>query len=216
LCDFLCRLGGIRGVLTNVILKRIVRHRPTFMDEVDLIVGTSAGGLLTLLLASGYSTEECDEIYSFAAPHIFAYNPIRVLNPFRSKYSDRNKQEIMQYYFGERCFSDLVKTTCVIAFRLDGRKSRTHSFFNKEGWRPAVFSNMPRLHGIVEPDLKLKVWDAAMRTSAAPTYFPVFRGYTDGGIVANNPSILAVSKAMAHYPHLSPKNIAVLSIGMSM
>jgi patatin-like phospholipase/acyl hydrolase len=52
-----------------------------------------------------------------------------------------------------------------------------------------------------------------MRTSAAPTYFPVFRGYTDGGLVANNPSIVAVSKAMAHYPHVNPTNIAVLSLG---
>lgn len=52
-----------------------------------------------------------------------------------------------------------------------------------------------------------------MRTSAAPTYFPVFRGYTDGGLVANNPSMVAVTKAMAHYPNVNPKNIAVLSIG---
>jgi patatin-like phospholipase/acyl hydrolase len=53
-----------------------------------------------------------------------------------------------------------------------------------------------------------------MRTSAAPTYFPVFRGYTDGGLVANNPSILAISKAMAHYPNVNMKNVAVLSLGM--
>eukprot|EP00349_Pseudokeronopsis_sp_Brazil_P011788 CAMPEP_0202976948 /NCGR_PEP_ID=MMETSP1396-20130829/81970_1 /ASSEMBLY_ACC=CAM_ASM_000872 /TAXON_ID= /ORGANISM="Pseudokeronopsis sp., Strain Brazil" /LENGTH=195 /DNA_ID=CAMNT_0049715181 /DNA_START=64 /DNA_END=648 /DNA_ORIENTATION=+ len=72
---------------------------------------------------------------------------------------------------------------------------------------------MPIAEGLVEPDNDLLVWDAAMRTSAAPTYFPVFHGYTDGGVVANNPSILAVSKAMAHYPHVTPKNVAVLSIG---
>ncbi len=52
-----------------------------------------------------------------------------------------------------------------------------------------------------------------MCTSAAPTYFPVFRGYTDGGIVANNPSIVAIAKAVAHFPGVTPKNIALLSIG---
>ena len=87
------------------------------------------------------------------------------------------------------------------------------SFFNKEGWRPAVFSNMPRGAGQVEPDNDLHVWDAAMRTSAAPTFFPVFRGYTDGGIVANNPSIIAVSKAMSHFRDVSANDITVLSLG---
>jgi patatin-like phospholipase/acyl hydrolase len=140
-----------------VILKRICRHRPGFLDEVDLICGTSAGGLITLLLGAGYSAEECDEIYSFGAPHIFAPNPWRFINPWKAKYSDKAKQEIFQYYLGERKFGDLVRNTAVVAFRLDGRKSRTHSFFNKEGWRPAVFTNMPRAAGMVEPDLELKV-----------------------------------------------------------
>ena len=74
---------------------------------------------------------------------------------------------------------------------------------------------MPRAEGLVEPDSDLKVWDAAMRTSAAPTFFPVYRGYTDGGIVANNPSIIAVSKAMAHNHQVTPRNVVLLSIGGS-
>jgi hypothetical protein len=52
--------GGIRGILTTTILKRICKHNPAFLDNVDLIVGTSAGGLLSLLLASGYTADECD------------------------------------------------------------------------------------------------------------------------------------------------------------
>lgn len=45
--------GGVRGVLTTSLLVRISRHNPRFLDNVDLIVGTSAGGILALLLAAG-------------------------------------------------------------------------------------------------------------------------------------------------------------------
>lgn len=54
----------MRGVLTTTILQRIIKHNPNFLEEVDLIAGTSAGGILALLLASGYNAKECAEIYS--------------------------------------------------------------------------------------------------------------------------------------------------------
>jgi len=144
--------GGVRGTLTVTILKRILQHDPQFFSKVDAIVGTSAGGILSLLLAAGYSPDECDKIFDFAMPHIFAHNPWRIVNPFRSKYSDRAKQEILQHYLGERKMGDLPKVCTVVAFRLDGRKSDTHSFFNKEGWRPAIFSNMPMGASEINPD----------------------------------------------------------------
>ena len=56
--------GGIRGVLTTVILARIEKEFPHFIEKhVDLIAGSSTGGLIGLLLAAGYTPAECVEIY---------------------------------------------------------------------------------------------------------------------------------------------------------
>ena len=57
------------------------------MKSVDLIAGTSAGGILALMLASGYTPQECEDLYSFAAPHIFTHNPYRFINPTKARYS---------------------------------------------------------------------------------------------------------------------------------
>ena len=147
-------------------------------------------------------------------PHIFGADPIRSINPFRSKYCDKAKAEILQHYFNGRTMGALDKACAVVSFRVDGEPSFTHAFFKKRGWRPAVFSNLPITEkGTVIPDLELNVWEAAMRTSAAPTYFPIFQGYIDGGVVANNPSVLGVTKSIVHHPRLNPHNIFVLSIG---
>lgn len=206
--------GGCRGMLTITILIRILRKYPTLLDNIDLVCGTSAGGILALLIASGkYSLDESKDIYQYAMPYIFQKETYRRWNPFVSKYSDKNKEEIMKYYFGDLTMKDLSKPCAVVAFRLDGKRSSTHSFFDTEGWRPAIFSNLPKADGRVEPDKDLFIYQAAMRTSAAPTFFPIYENYTDGGIVANNPSVIACSKAMAHFSHVSPRNITVLSLG---
>jgi len=157
--------GGVKGALTGSLLQRIVEHRPEFLDQVDFICGTSVGGILALLIGAGYSPKETKDLFNWAAPYIFKHSTLRKLNPFRSKYSDKAKQEIFQEFFGDRTMKDLSKTCavvnalyelssgeisyirCQVAFRLDGRKSKTHSFFQREGWRPAVFSNMPRAEG---------------------------------------------------------------------
>lgn len=213
-CKTLCiDGGGVRGVLTIQILKRIIERYPTFLDNVHCIFGTSVGGILSLLLASGYSIHETEEIFDFAIPYIFYKNPYRIFNPYRSRYSDKDKEALFKYFFQEITLAELTKLTSVISFRLDGQRSLKNSFFDKEGWRPAVFSNIPKGKSKVEPDLEMKAYEAAMMTSAAPTFFPVRNGYTDGGIVANNPSILALSKILGHFPHINTNSTAILSIG---
>lgn len=122
-----------------------------------LALGTSVGGILALMLSSGHSPKHCQDLLRWGSPHIFGYFPWRMVNPFKAKYSHDAKEQIMQEYFGERTMMDLEKKCAVVSFRLDGRRSKTHSFFNREGWRPAVFSNMPKASGVVEPDRDLMV-----------------------------------------------------------
>ncbi|MDA3859655.1 MAG: patatin-like phospholipase family protein, partial [Melioribacteraceae bacterium] len=63
-------------------------------------------------------------------------------------------------------------------------------------------------------DWKLPMWVVAMATSAAPTYFPSFshngNTYLDGGLWANNPSLIGVVEAMEMGANI--KNIRVLNI----
>lgn len=81
---------------------------------------------------------------------------------------------------------------------------------SKEGWEPAVFHNFDS----PKSSKDLLVVDAIMRSTAAPTYFPVYQKFADGGVWGNNPSMAAVS-ACADYMvgGIPMKKIAVLSIG---
>jgi len=176
--------GGVRGVLTAVILGRILKEVPTFLDNVDLIAGTSTGGLMGLMLAAGYTPEECESIYKYACPLIFAKDPWRVYNPLIAKYNPAGRAEICKAYLDEdRTLKDLKKHVVITSFKLDGKVGQMGAFISMNGgWRPAVFSNIPKLEGKLEPDLDLRAWDAAMRTSAAPTYFPSHQGYVGEAI----------------------------------
>eukprot|EP01087_Luapelamoeba_hula_P018134 TRINITY_DN5805_c0_g2_i3.p1 TRINITY_DN5805_c0_g2~~TRINITY_DN5805_c0_g2_i3.p1 ORF type:complete len:1000 (+),score=116.26 TRINITY_DN5805_c0_g2_i3:402-3401(+) len=62
--------------------------------------------------------------------------------------------------------------------------------------------------------LDLPVWEAIMYSSSAPTFFPSYKRHIDGGVVANNPTLAAVSEVMA-VTALNPvpaQNLHVLSI----
>lgn len=59
------------------------------------------------------------------------------------------------------------------------------------------------------------VVDAVMRSAAAPTFFPSYQNYVDGGMFAQDPSSVALSYAMSPRRdiHRRPEDIVLLSIG---
>ena len=59
-------------------------------------------------------------------------------------------------------------------------------------WNPKFFHNFAG----DDSDGKERVVDVALRTSAAPTYFPAYQDFVDGGVVANNPAMAALAQAL--------------------
>lgn len=72
-------------------------------------------------------------------------------------------------------------------------------------------------------DGKLKLIDAAMATSAAPTYFKphycsdLNHYFADGGLVSNNPSLIGIREVLidmqSDFPDAQPKDVKILNVG---
>ncbi|MBM4155926.1 MAG: hypothetical protein FJ221_13005, partial [Lentisphaerae bacterium] len=63
--------GGIRGLLTVILLERLEREVQGWIDRADLLAGTSTGALIALGLARGMSPTEVRELYERHGREIF-------------------------------------------------------------------------------------------------------------------------------------------------
>lgn len=189
--------GGIRGVLTAQIIKRIVAEFPDFLDRVDLLAGTSTGGLLALAIAFGLDTDEMVGLYRDYGDEIFAsrgfLDSITHMDELvRANYDNAGLRSQLERVFGDAKYGEAAKR-CFI------------STFNISTFKPHfMLSDSPI-------DSGLDVIDVGLRTSAAPTYFPTAGNFIDGGVIANNPADCAIIQALGE-GH-SSIDIFCLSIG---
>lgn len=185
--------GGIRGVLSARLLERLEESMPDLLDKVELFAGTSTGGLLALWFAAGFSPAEARALYEVKGNLVFAdsiLDNIRDLgNAVGAQYSLQGLQRELVAVFGKMRLRDLPKKVLISSFDLD---NYPHKPGMPRTWKPKFFHNYPEL----DSDGDEFVVDVALRTSAAPSYFPVYQGYIDGGVVANNPSMCALAQAL--------------------
>ena len=64
--------GGVRGALSATFVERIHNKFPNFLRDVDLIVGTSTGGIQALSLAAGLTPETVKKFYEDETEKVFA------------------------------------------------------------------------------------------------------------------------------------------------
>ncbi|MFN6565580.1 MAG: patatin-like phospholipase family protein [Nostoc sp. ChiSLP01] len=233
--------GGIRGIIPAFVLAEIERRtqKPIF-SLFDLIAGTSSGGILALGLTqprlnsdvsdlplAQYTAEDLAQLFLEYGVEIF-YEPFfeRILGPiedifFQPKYPSESKKEILSQYFGSALLENNLKEVFVTSYDLDRRSPIF--FTNKREKEEIKSEKICKLSG------GFSLLDAALATTATPTYFAPHRlvnpynsgrAYTlvDGGVFANNPTHLAILEAQITSKRqekkvLNTEDILVVSLG---
>ena len=202
--------GGIRGTFTASVLAQwdemlkeggggdLVKH-------FDLVAGTSTGAILAIGLGLGLTPLEMLEFYRHEGPSIFPKDR-KLRHWIRSKHDSATLREILESVFDEKkltpnsCCRLVIPTVRAV----HGEVEVITTAHNEDR---TGFRNMTAV-------------DAALASSAAPTYFdeaivgtPIaIETYLDGGIWANNPILPALAEAVRHL-NIPLDRIDVLSVG---
>ncbi|MEO1448417.1 MAG: patatin-like phospholipase family protein [Bacteroidota bacterium] len=221
--------GGIRGIipskilvhLEKLVLERLPEEQPHLAEMFDLIAGTSTGGILSCGLAvpgqdgkPKFRAQELLDIYTgdtgkriFAKPRFGAFASFfRSLN--KAKFPRENIEAVLKEYFGETQLSDMLTDLLITSYNTETKKP---FYFKSSDYRE-------------DPEKEnFLITQITRSTSAAPTYFPPnkvpYRGMIsmlsrdnkvvnkqlqhlsliDGGVFANNPSMLAYIEARTRW-----------------
>ena len=205
--------GGIRGIITVILMQRLNSDPQLagWLDSVDLIAGTSTGGLLALGLANGLDLQRIRDLYENRGQAIFddswLDNLVDLGTIIGAQYGIRNLTRELRRILGQTTLGQLRKRVLIAAFDLDNEASDPA----RRTWKPKLFHNFPG----PDSDSSLPAYKVGLYTAAAPTYFPSADGYIDGGVYASNPSMCALAQSQdsrfAGQPSIS--DVVLLSLG---
>ncbi len=188
--------GGVRGYLSVKVLENIEKHlnekennyKP-LGERFDLIVGTSTGAIIGGLLAIGKSAKEIRKLYENDIPVIFGkqMKRNRASSIIFPKYKPIELYKKANSYFEDMTFEDVKTDLIVTSVDISSMKPKFHKsdFADKNKGR-----------------VDEKLANAVVASASAPVYFPVARNLKhsdyliDGGIVANNPSMVGLIDAL--------------------
>ena len=202
--------GGLRGILTVGILKRIEdelreRHGNSrdfrLCHYFDLIAGTSTGAIIAAALAIGMTVDEITDKYRELGSRVFQRSLLRQ-GFLRAKYDERRLIEELKKVFGAetRLGGEELRTGLLVVIKRLDTASPWPVSNNPNG---KYFASRP---GGTIGNGDYKLWQAVRASTAAPDYFdperitiaqlpghpPVFGDFVDGGVSPfNNPALQA-------------------------
>lgn len=216
--------GGIRGIFPAMFLaeyeaKLKSQGNPNWQvyQNFDFICGTSTGGIMAIALSLGIPAQEIYDLYYDNAKVIFGNKRRFITTFFRSSHKRSALEQLVKEKFEaannntEPRLVDCKKPTCVTIYDL------------QEGC-PSVLKS--KYHDKFIRDYHIPAYQAAMATSAAPTYFTpysndyvdlnglrkTFHNKVDGGVFCNNPTLTAIIEVQKAFKK-SLSDLSVLSIG---
>lgn len=215
--------GGIKALYSAIIIDYIEQHYDVrIIDHIDVISGTSAGGIIALGLAAGHPPREIINFLLKYGPLIFPPNPLTrffrtIWSICFSMYGNSELEKACKTFFGE----DLTIEDILDRQEVAGSKLCVCiPSVNYKSGKAKVFKT-PH-HKNLHLDKDYFVWQVALATAAAPYYLPVAKitkanvneYYVDGGLWGNNPSVVALTEALTYSAgDKTPNAFDILSIG---
>lgn len=199
--------GGIKGLFSAALLAKLEDDlNINVVDHFDLLAGTSTGGIIALGLAAGMKPKDIVAFYQNYGPKIFNSKAGKWSKHWKhlkgALYDSENLEQTLKECFGEKTLGECEKRVVIPSYNLG---------------KDEVYIFKTRHHPRITRDPGVPIWKAAMATSAAPTYFSSFKKVDhvrliDGGIWANNPSVVGISEVI-HLLNIDLRNIRLLNIG---
>lgn len=175
----------MRGIFTAAVLAALEEDFGIrILDHVDLVAGTSTGGILALALAAGMRPAEVLQLYVDHQHEIFQRRSLRP-GVVRARYRSAGLHRVLLGVLGERTLSESRCRLVIPSFNL--------------GDSDVYIFRTPH-HERLRRDWRVAMVDVALATSAAPTYLPGHRldsvRLVDGGVWANNPAMVGLVEAV--------------------
>ena len=207
--------GGMRGILTIQLLKKLEEVAGIACHQLfDMVAGTSTGGIIAGLIATGHTAIEIEKMYEDLVTQVFDKKALgnRFVNPpafTKAKYRPLLKEVIKDVTIEQACAYndiDLMITSNDVA-------AAEETFFS-------CFKQSDGTYYGTYKDVLLR---ATMEvTMSAPTYFYPLERFVDGGTTTyNNPSLAAFMEAVSYSTPLKTEeasayklsNITLFSFG---
>ncbi|XP_067875670.1 85/88 kDa calcium-independent phospholipase A2 isoform X6 [Heterodontus francisci] len=193
--------GGIRGLVLIQLLIAIEQTAGKPIRELfDWVSGTSTGGILALAIVHGKSMQYLRCLYFRMKDEVFKGS-----RPF----SSAPLEEFLKKEFGENTkMTDVTKPKVMVTGTLaDRHPGELHLFRNynpPESRYDSPYMQTAEFQAVTQPRDQL-VWRAARCSGAAPTYFRPMGRFLDGGLLANNPTLDALTEIHEYNQNLKRK-----------